>query len=126
MIRVDLKAPADKGDITGLSTPRSGTRFVGVKVNVCNDSAQAIKPYDFELELDTGDSLHSVHPRLPVTIYSDDFETLRDGCERGWMVFELPEEARPEAVKFKYDDTGSASAGDTEKHVRFRWDVGQR
>ena len=118
--RVAQKVPSKEGDITGLSTPGPGKRFIGVKVDVCNDSAQAIKPYDFELEPEGGDS---VHPRLPQKVFSDDFEGLRDGCERGWMIFEVPEEARPKAVKFKYDDTGSASPGDTEKHVRFRWNV---
>ena len=39
------------------------------------------------------------------------------------MIFEIPEESRPRAVKFTYDDTGSAAPGDSEKHVRFRWDV---
>ena len=38
------------------------------------------------------------------------------------LVFQLPSGARAEAVKFSYDDTGSARpGGSTEKHARFTW-----
>jgi len=66
--------------VTGLASPSPGTRFVGVKAKACTDDDQAVKAYDFTLEPTEG---NSVHPRTPVTAYSQGFEVVRSGCGTG-------------------------------------------
>jgi hypothetical protein len=54
------------------------------------------------------------------------FDTARIGCERGWIMFELPESSKPTKLRFAFDDTGSNSgsvAGRPETHERFTWSV---
>jgi hypothetical protein len=122
VVEVDPSVPRPEGrDYSGLGTPAKGMRFFGVDVKVCTDRGKAIGPYDFRLKLDGGDKARL---RFPQSVYPDDFDSVRDGCARGWIVFEAPKDTRAEEVSFKYDDTGSAQAsGDTEKHARFSWKV---
>jgi hypothetical protein len=121
VIKVKRRVRPPRHDVTGLATPSAGSRFFGVEVDVCNEAGLAIKPYDFQLEQDGGDK---VHPHLPQTVYSDDFGGVRTGCERGWMLFEIPTGSRPTKLSFKYDDTGNARPSGKEKHARFSWDLG--
>ena len=114
----DRNVPRPDNDVTGLSTPRSGMKFVGIKARVCTDRDQAIKAYDFQLDRADGDA---VRPRLPQRSYDDSFDVVRSGCEAGWIVFEIPSDDGAEAVTFNHDDTGSARPGDTERHARFTW-----
>ena len=121
--KVDRSVPRRGGtDYSGLGTPSAGTRFVGVRVRVCNDRDNAIGTYDFALELDGGDKARL---RFPQTVYGDGFDHQRRGCGSGWIVFEAPKGRRPKTVTFKYDDTGSNRPGTNhkEKHARFRWDA---
>ncbi len=118
VLKIDRHVPRPANDVTGLSTPRSGMKFVGVKARVCTDRDQAIRAYDFQLDPADGDA---VRPRLPQRSYDDDFDIARSGCETGWIVFEIPSGDRAEAVKFTHDDTGSARPADTERHARFDW-----
>ena len=62
VLKTDPTVPRPANDVTGLSTPRSGMRFVGIKARVCTDRDQAIKAYDFQLDPADGDA---VRPRLP-------------------------------------------------------------
>jgi hypothetical protein len=121
VVKVDNSVPKPEArDITGLGTPTDGMRFFGVKVKVCTDRGQAIGPYDFRLKVDGG----KPKLRFPQSVYSNDFDSVRDGCAGGWIVFEAPQDSRAKTVIFKYDDTGSAQpGGDEEKHARFSWDV---
>ena len=119
-IKIDSEVPRAQGrDVTGLGSPSPGMRFFGVDVNVCNDRGQAIGTFDFALKLDGGDK---ARVRFPQSVYSNGFDTVRQGCGRGWIVFEGPKDSRAKTVTFKYDDTGSAQpSGDKEKHARFSW-----
>jgi hypothetical protein len=120
--RVDSEVRGPSGrDFSGLGTPADGMRFFGVKVKVCTDRGQAIGTFNFKLDLDGDDTARS---RFPQSVYSDGFDTVRDGCGSGWLVFEGSKGSTPEKVSFKYDDTGSARPGaDKEKHARFSWKV---
>jgi len=120
LIRFDNEVPVSEGrDITGLGTPSPGMRFFGFDVKVCNDREQAIGTFNFGLDLDGDDKARL---RFPQSAYSNGFESLRRGCERGWLVFEAPKGSVAEKLKFKYDDTGSPQpSGNSEKHARFSW-----
>ena len=123
LVRVAREVPRRRGrDLSGLATPAPGTRFVGVDVRACNeDGGPAIGPYSFKLELSGGGEGRL---RFPQRVLEDDFETVRTGCERGWIVFEVPHGESAEALRFRFDDTASAAPSRRrEKHSRFRWDV---
>ncbi len=87
---------------------------------MCTDRDQAIKAYDFQLDPADGDA---VRPHLPQRSYDDSFDVTRSGCDSGWIVFEIPADARAESVRFTHDDTGSARPGSTERHARFTWNA---
>jgi hypothetical protein len=119
--KVSSQVPRASGDVTGLSSAGPGNRLLGVHLNMCKTSEQAVNTAAFELELEGGDKAGH---KFPQTAYSDSFESVRKGCERGWMVFEAPRSASPSAVAFKYDDTGqSGPSGNDGEHVRFKWKV---
>ena len=117
--RVDRETPVPKKDVTGLSVPRSGHRLVGVLVNVCSDYGAAIGPYDFKLETSEG----SGRPKFPSSNYREEFETLRDGCKRGWIVYEIPRGASPQKVKFDFSDSGTNRNTQDNLDARFEWTV---
>jgi hypothetical protein len=122
LIKFDNEVPRREGhDITGLGTPSPGMRFFGFDVKACNDRDQAIGTFNFGLDLD-GDDKSKV--RFPQSVYPNGFDSTREGCERGWVVFEGPQRSRAKKLTFKYDDTGSAQpSGNAEKHARFSWDL---
>jgi hypothetical protein len=120
--RVDLRPPIPAEDITGLSTPRPGDRLIAARVRVCNEYGFAIGTYDFGLSLNGGgDGL----VKFPQMNYADGFDSVRSGCTRGWIVFELPLRGQPLKIRFAYDDSGSPKAGGNrqESHERFSWAV---
>ena len=120
LLEVDQKPPRPKHDITGLSLPADGYKLVGVRVKVCNDSGAAINQAAFSVESTKGKG----RPKFTARNYRDDYEAVRDGCDDGWMVFEVPEEARAEKVKFDYEDTGQGGpGGDDGFHAKFEWKV---
>jgi hypothetical protein len=122
LIKFDNEVPRREGrDITGLGTPSPGMRFFGFDVKACNDRGQAIGTFNFGLDLD-GDDKAKV--RFPQSVYPNGFESTRQGCERGWIVFEGPKGSQARKLTFKYDDSGSGGpSGDTEKHAHFSWDL---
>jgi hypothetical protein len=117
--RVDTDVPVPASDVTGLSQPAPGTRLLGARVKVCSDHAGAIGPYDFGVEPSSGDATL----KYPERNYGDSFETVRDGCGDGWVVFQIPQSTRPERVTFGFQDTGSAQHPETEVNAKFAWDV---
>jgi hypothetical protein len=117
--RVDRSPPEPRRDITGLSKPAAGRRLVGVHVRVCSDHGGAIGAYDFKVESSAGDG----RLKFPARNYRDDFETLRDGCGEGWVVFEIPADSRPERVRFEFEDTGSTRNENDRVDARFSWKV---
>jgi hypothetical protein len=117
--RPDVPAPKG-GDVTGFSSPGAGNRFAAARVSLCSENGQAIRAFDFVLEHDGGEA----HNKQPQSVFDDDFEGVREGCERGWLVYAIPEDATAQALTFAFDDTGSARPGDRENHLRFRWTLG--
>jgi hypothetical protein len=117
--KVDRRVPQPKRDITGLSLPSDGYRLVGVRVNVCSGYAAAIGNFSFSLESSDGDA----RPKHTARNYGSMFRGVRDDCERGWLVYEIPEEARPTKVRFKFDETGNSREQSDNVEARFEWDV---
>jgi hypothetical protein len=87
---------------------------------VCSDHGGAIGTYDFGVETSGGEG----RVKFPALNYDDRFESLRDGCEAGWLVLEIPRESTLRKITFRFEDTGSAQPGDTgEVDARFSWKV---
>jgi hypothetical protein len=118
--KVDTAVPVPARDITGLSQPALGFVLVGARVRVCSNHAGATGPYDFGIETTGGD-----HGRLkfPETNYPDSFDSLRNGCGGGWVVFEVPRGTTPKHVTFGFEDTGSFRREHTRVDARFSWSV---
>jgi hypothetical protein len=116
---VDTHVPVPASDVTGLSQPAPGTKLVGARVEVCSDHGGAIGPFDFGLDSSSGDGTL----KYPERNYDDSFETVRDDCGDGWVVFQIPESADPERVTFDFEDTGSSQHPETEVHAKFSWSV---
>jgi hypothetical protein len=119
LYEVDTTVPRPERDITGLSQPAPGFELVGARVGVCSNHGGATGPYDFGLRGDHGDG----RLKFPERNYPDAFESLRDGCGKGWVVFELPRGSRPERVTYGFDDTGSYRREHTRVSARFSWKV---
>ncbi len=116
--RVDPAAPI-RDDVTGLGRPLPGNHLIGVRVRACVGRGAALGPTAFGLDVRDG----SARLKFPATNYSDRFASVFSGdCGEGWVVFEAPVGAVPEAVTLTYDDTGSAQPSNRrETHARFRW-----
>jgi hypothetical protein len=117
--QVDTHVPVPASDVTGLSQPTPGSKLVGARVHVCSDHGGAIGAFDFGLQTSSGDG----RLKYPERNYDDSFETVRDGCGDGWVVFEIPESADPERVTFGFEDTGTAQRPQTAVDAKFSWAV---
>ncbi|HKP90055.1 MAG TPA: hypothetical protein VJT75_08790 [Thermoleophilaceae bacterium] len=118
--RLDRHVPVPESDLSGLSSPRAGHRLVGARVRVCSDHGQAIGTYDFGVESSAGEA----RVKFPALNYDDRFESVRDGCEAGWLVLEIPRDSNVTTVTFRFEDTGSNQPGDnSDVDARFSWKV---
>jgi hypothetical protein len=119
--RLDPHVPVPESDLSGLSSPRPGHELVGARVRVCSDHGGAIGTYDFGVETTAGEG----RVKFPALNYHDRFESLRDGCDSGWLVLEVPRDSRVAKITFRFEDTGSAQPGDnSDVDARFSWKVG--
>jgi hypothetical protein len=118
--RVDTKVPVPESDVTGLSQPSPGSKLVGAQVKVCSDHGGAIGPYDFGPDTSSGDDTKLKYPEQN---YDDSFETVRDGCRDGWVVFEIPQSSQPDKVTFGFEDTGTSQHPETQVNAKFSWTV---
>jgi hypothetical protein len=118
--QVDTDVPVPASDVTGLSQPAPGSRLVGARVRVCSDHGGAIGAYAFGLDASSGDDARLKYPQRN---YDDSFETVRDGCGDGWVVFEIPESDQPERVTFGFEDTGTSRQPQTAVDAKFSWTV---
>ncbi len=111
-----------RDDVTGLNTPRRGMRFAAVDVALCNDTGAAAMAWQFELRMDDG---AKARPHQPTSVYENTLETVRDGCERGWVVFQIPTGARPTALQYEFDwsEPGINGVPRDSEHVRFDWSL---
>ena len=118
--RIDRHPPVPDDDVSGLSSPGAGNRLLGARVRVCSNHGQAIGTYDFGVETSSGDG----RVKFPAQNYADAFESLRDGCDSGWIVLEIPRASDLTQVRFRFQDTGSARPGDnSDVDARFSWKV---
>jgi hypothetical protein len=117
--RIDRRTPVPRKDITGLSLPAEGYELVGVLVNVCSGYGAAIGQFDFELETTAGDG----RPKYTAKNYDRSFDTIRDECGRGWIVYEIPRESRPTRVRFAFDESGTSRDQSDNVRARFEWEV---
>ena len=117
---VDTHVPVPGSDVTGLSQPAPGQRLVGARVHVCSDHGGAIGAWAFGLDSSQADG----RLKYPEQNYDDSFETVRDGCSDGWIVFEIAQSADPEKVTFGFEDTGTSQHPETEVNAKFSWSVG--
>ncbi len=120
--KVDRSVPVPANDVTGLAAPSPGSTLVGLLAKACSNHGGAIGSFDFGLDLDSG----SATQKYVQHNYPQGFDTVRDGCGSGWIVFEIPKSSRPEKVTFGFEDTGSAQPGGGAQQVnaRFSWAVG--
>jgi hypothetical protein len=116
---VDTNVPVPASDVTGLSQPAPGSTLVGARVHVCSDHGGAIGPYDFGLDTSSGDA----RLKYPERNYDASFETVRDDCGEGWVVFEIPQASRPDRVTFGFEDTGTSQHPETQVNAKFSWTV---
>jgi hypothetical protein len=117
--QVDTKVPVPASDVTGLSQPAAGMKLVGARVRVCSNHGGAIGAYDFGLDASSGEA----RLKYPERNYDDSFETVRDGCGDGWVVFEIPEASEPERVTFGFEDTGTSTRPQTRVNADFSWAI---
>ena len=117
--RVDRSPRLPRHDITGLSLPAAGRRLVGVHARACSDHGGALGQYDFGVETSAGDG----RLKFPARNYRDAFDTIRDGCGDGWIVFEIPADAKPKRVKFGFEDTGTSTRPQTAVDAKLSWKV---
>jgi hypothetical protein len=118
--QVDTDVPVPASDVTGLSQPSPGSKLVGARVKVCSDHGGAVGPYDFGLDTSSGDDAQLKYPERN---YDESFETIRDGCGDGWVVFEIPQSAKADKVTFGFEDTGTSQHPETQVDAKFSWAV---
>jgi hypothetical protein len=118
--RVDRSPPEPRKDISGLSKPGPGKQLVGAHVRVCSDHGGAVGAYHFGIETSAGKG----KLKFPARNYRDDYETLRDDCGEGWIVFEIPAGARTERITFGFEDTGATRRENERVDAKFSWTVG--
>ena len=85
-----------------------------------SDHGGAVGPYDFGLDTSSGDDAKLKYPEQN---YDDSFETVRDGCGDGWVVFEIPESSQADKVTFGFEDTGTSQHPETQVDAKFSWTV---
>ncbi len=120
VLSVDDSVPVPSNDITGLSNPSPGSKLVGARVRVCSDHGGAIGPFDFGVETSAGEQGKL---RFPEQNYADGLDTIRNGCGSGWVVFEIPRNARPREITFGFEDTASSQHPQNQVDARFSWSV---
>lgn len=118
--RIDRHTPVPDHDVSGLSSPAPGSKLVGARVRVCSNHGQAIGTYDFGADSSAG----KASVKFPAQNYGDPFESLRDGCDTGWLVLQIPRDSNLTRVRFRFEDTGSNQPGDNSQvDARFSWKV---
>ena len=119
--KVDTRLPESPGDITGLSQASPGSELVGTLVKVCSEHGGAIGPWDFGVVDSDG---KTAKLKFPQHNYAAEFDSQREGCGGGWVVFEVPAGSKPKEVTFGFEDTGSTYNYQDIVDAKFSWSVG--
>jgi hypothetical protein len=121
VVRYLPRVPARR-DVTGLATPQPRTHFAAFLIRVCISTLYlpTIGPQNFHLILANGEEARL---KFPQTVFADDLDLLGEpGCERGHIVFQVPQSRRPNALKFDLDWAKSDLQGYTDAtKLRFDW-----
>ncbi len=88
-------------------------------VRVCSDHGGAVGPYHFGIDTSAGDG----ELKNAARNYRDRYEAVRDDCGEGWIVFEIPADAKPERVTFGFEDTGATMRENERVDAKFSWEV---
>src|SRR3954468_2019893 len=122
-----LPRVAPKHDVTRMATPADGTRFVAFLVRACVRTRYLpiVSESDFSVPLAGGGQATA---KFPQTVFDEDFGLLGDaGCERGWVVFQVPRRRRAHALQFELAFTRGDSEGfDHDTTIRFVWTLPAR
>ena len=102
VVRYLPRVPARR-DVSGLATPRPRTHFAAFLIRMCiaTINLPTIAPQSFHLALRNG---AEAPLKFPQTVFADDLDLLGEpGCERGHIVFQVPQSERPSALRFNLD-----------------------
>lgn len=117
-----LRHVSGRRDPSGLATPRRGTHFAAFVVRMCITTVYlpTIAPQSFHLILADG---AEASLKFPQTVFADDLDLLGElGCERGYIVFQVPRRERPSALRFGLDWARTDMQGFTNAtKLRFEW-----
>jgi hypothetical protein len=121
VVRYLPRVPARR-DVSGLATPRPRTHFAAFLIRMCIATVNlpTIAPQSFHLVLSNG---AEAPLKFPQTVFADDLDLLGEpGCERGHIVFQVPQSERPSALRFDLDWATSNIQGFTDStKLRFEW-----
>ncbi|HEY1522354.1 MAG TPA: hypothetical protein VGF70_05015 [Solirubrobacteraceae bacterium] len=121
LVRYLPRVPA-RHDVSGLATPTPGMHFVAFLIHMCIATSYlpTIAPQNFALALANG---VDATLKFPQSVFAKDLDLLgAAGCERGHIVFEVPHNERPTALRFGLDWSTTDMEGFTNStKLRFEW-----
>jgi hypothetical protein len=121
VVRYLPRVPAQR-DVSGLATPQPGTHFAAFVVRMCIATIDlpTIAPQSFHVILANG---AEAPLKFPQTVFADDLSLLGEpGCERGHIVFQVPQSQRPSALRFGLEWARTDMQGFTDStKLRFEW-----
>jgi hypothetical protein len=119
-----LPRVAPKKDVTRMATPADGTRFVAFQVRMCvkTSGLPILSDSNFTVPLAGGGRAVL---KFPQTVFADDLNLLGEpGCERGYIVFQVPRPRRASLLHFALDVQRSNAEGFTDStKIRFEWSL---
>jgi hypothetical protein len=117
-----LPRVAPKHDVTRMATPLDGTRFVAFLVRMCvrTRGLPILSENNFSVPLVGGGE---AKVKFPQTVFADDLDLLGEpGCERGYVVFQVPRGRRPHDLHFALSFTrGDVNGFDHDTTISFDW-----
>jgi hypothetical protein len=121
LVRYRPSVPA-ASDVSGLATPADGTHFAAFLVRMCVDTSglPILSERNFSVPLVKGGEAEL---KFPQSVLAPDLNLLGEpGCERGYVVFQVPKGRRASDLKFELSVSKGDAQGYTHNtHVRFDW-----
>jgi hypothetical protein len=122
LVRYLPRVRAKRGDVSGLATPRRGTHFAAFLLRECVKTLYlpTLSSNAYSVTL-PGGALAA--PKFPQDVFADDLGLLGEpGCERGYLVFQVPNGKRPSQLRFALDYSRSDPNGNPSgTKIRFGW-----
>ena len=103
----------------------NGDRRLGRLATVGKDGTPHVVPvgWSYNAEADAIEVTTAATIASESKNYDDSFETVRDGCGDGWVVFEIPQSSQADKVTFGFEDTGTSQHPETQVDAKFSWTV---